>query len=392
MLKVLEVCTDSSPAYALVFARAHTLNQQLAPKLQIDLLCSAGTEVDLMRAQGMQVMVTDLHRSLNPWQLLQSTRNLHRVLRDNSYDVVHLHFGVPSLVGRLLGLFMRQPVWIYQSHGYSIAENTGKLGKWTYLLIERALKHTVNLALFQSHEDMRMARQYKLLHEEQMIYLGNGIDTERFIPAAKADLAIDVDPAALAKRPLVFGMVARFETIKNHRLLIDAIKYLRLLDKNFKVRLIGQGQLQANIQAQISAHQLQAWVEILPYSHDMPAFYQQIDVGVLTSFGEGLPRALLEPMACEKPVVCTDVKGSREALIDGKHGFILPLGEPQQLAEKMLWLMQHPEEREQMGKAARQQVLTHFSEQQVVERLGEVYQVCLEQAQQVQPASLEASQ
>ncbi|MEZ5476098.1 MAG: glycosyltransferase [Thiolinea sp.] len=199
MLRILEVCTASSPAYALVFARAQQLNQKLAGRVKIDLLCSDGDEVVRMRAEGMRVITTDLHRSLNPLRLLQSAWNLYRVLRQEKHDVIHLHFGVPSLVGRLLALFLRKPRWIYQSHGYSIADNTSLPGKTLYLLLERLLKHTVDIALFQSQEDMQLARRYQLLQERQMVYLGNGIDTRRFCPP---DAEIPASPwQQTGKRP-----------------------------------------------------------------------------------------------------------------------------------------------------------------------------------------------
>lgn len=383
MLKILEVCTASSPAYALVFKRAQILNERYPQQLKIDILCSDGKEVELMRQQGMQVVITDLHRSLKPWRLLQSLLNLRKVLTQTDYEVVHLHFGVPSLIGRCLALFMRKPIWIYQSHGYSLSHNTSILGKYTYLTIERLLKWPVQLALFQSYEDMRLARRYRLLDESQMVYLGNGIDTDYF----QAHIRHRQD------HKTIFGMVARFEPIKNHQLLLDAVKHLRLLNPNFKVLLIGQGELQTELAAKIAAHQLQDWVEMRTYSTDMAAFYQELDVGLLTSFGEGLPRALLEPMACAKPVICTDVKGSREAVKDQQTGFIVPLAAPQILAAKMQWLMEHPHERTQMGLAAREHVLANFTAQQVLERLANIYLACHTHRQGFTPleASLETS-
>lgn len=373
MVKILEVCTESSPAYALVFKRAQILNERYPQQLKIDILCSDGKEVALMRQQGMQVLLTDLHRSLNPWRLMQSMHNLQKALRENDYDVVHLHFGVPSLIGRCLAMVYRKPLWIYQSHGYSLSHNTSALAKFSYLAVERLLKRPVNLALFQSHEDLTIARHYKLLDEQQMIYLGNGIDTDYFKPA----------PKATHSDKTIFGMVARFEPIKNHQLLLDAVKHLRLSNPNFKVLLIGQGALATEIAAKIAAHQLEDWIEIRPYSTDMATFYQEIDIGLLTSFGEGLPRALIEPMACAKPVICTDVKGSREAVKDQQTGYIVPLDEAQLLADKMQWLMEHPEQRAEMGLAAREHVLANFSEQLVLERLGSIYLACHEHCQRV---------
>lgn len=368
MLKVLEVCTASSPAYALVFKRAQALNAAYPQTLRIDMLCSEGEEVRLMRQQGMQVIIAELHRSLNPWRLLQSLVNLQKVLRRQHYDVVHLHFGVPSLIGRCLAFVMRKPLWIYQSHGYSLSHNTSYLGKFTYLAVERLLKWPVHLALFQSHEDMAIARRYKLLDEPQIEYLGNGIDTDYFVPS------LDKMPT----EQTIFGMVARFEAIKNHELLLDAVKHLRLVNPNFKVLLIGQGELKTEIAAKIAAHQLEAWIEIRSYSTNMAAFYQEIDVGLLTSFGEGLPRALLEPMACAKPVIGSNVKGSREAIQDPATGFLVPVDDPQVLANKMQWLMEHPIERQHMGLAARAHVVKNFSATQVLERLASIYLACYE--------------
>lgn len=372
MIKILEVCTASSPAYALVFKRAQVLNARYPQQLKIDILCSEGKEVQLMRQQGIQVLIADLHRSLSPWRLLQSLLNLYKVLRQGDYQVVHLHFGVPSLVGRCLAFLMRKPIWIYQSHGYSLSHNTSALGKFAYLAVERLLKWPVNLALFQSHEDIQIARRYKLLDEPQIEYLGNGIDTDYFRPG------LDLAAQKPSKNKTIFGMVARFEPIKNHDLLLDAVKHLRLVNPEFKVLLIGQGELKTEIAAKIAAHQLQDWIEIRPYNPQMAEFYQEIDVGLLTSFGEGLPRALLEPMACAKPVIATDVKGSREAVKDQQTGFIVPVDVPQILAGKMQWLMENPVEREQMGLAARAHVVEQFSAHQVLERLGSIYLACYE--------------
>ncbi|UOG91568.1 MAG: glycosyltransferase family 4 protein [Candidatus Thiothrix sulfatifontis] len=364
-LKILEVCTVSSSAYALVFHRAQALNQRHAGELQVDVLCSDGPEVALMQAQGMNVVVATLHRSLNPLQLARSAWNLRRAIRQGGYHAVHLHFGIPGLVGRFLALFDHKTVWIYQSHGYSIAENTSPLARKAYLLIEKLLKKTVRYSLFQLREDMELAREHRLLDASQMVFLGNGIDLNKFKPHSTAPTNITT-----------FGMVARFEPIKNHALLLDATELLAKQTRDFNIKLIGQGHLQADIQASIQRKGLSDLIEIMPYRNDMPAFYQSIDVGVLTSFAEGIPRALIEPMASGKPVICTDVKGSREAILDQQTGFKTPIDSPKALADHMLWCIQHPEQRQQMGKAAREHACKHFSETRILDILSKIYLSC----------------
>lgn len=367
-MKILEVCTVSSSAYALVFQRAMALNKR-HPALKIDILCTDGPEVNLMREQGINVVVSTLYRSLNPVLLLRSIWNLYRAIQFGGYEVIHLHFGIPGLVGRILALFKPTIVWIYQSHGYSITEHNSFFTKNLYIGIEKLLKNTVRFSLFQLQEDIALAQQYKLLRDEQIIYIGNGIDLSRFQPTA----------TELITKPTIFGMVARFEPIKNHTLLINAVTLLAKHTRDFRVKLIGQGHLKTAIQTLIQQNHLNDLIEILDYSNDMPAFYQSIDVGLLTSLAEGIPRALIEPMAAGKPVICTDVKGSREAIIDQKTGFKVPLGDAAALAKTMQWFIEHPLERQQMGQAAYQHATQQFSEENVLNILAQVYLQCLPQ-------------
>lgn len=363
MIKVLEVCTVSSSTYALVFKRAQAVTQQSKGEIQVDILCTEGEEVALMQEQGTHVITAHLHRSLNPIHLAQSIWTLREAIKDSDYDVIHLHFGIPGLVGRALAYIDRKRTYIYQSHGYSIAENTSKLSTALFLLIEKLLKHSVPYSLFQLKGDIALAHQHNLLNEKQIVYIGNGVDMQRF------------KPSSLPKEDDIirFGMVARFEPIKNHALLIDAAAYLLEHCKNFKIYLIGQGELKDQAQAHIERLGLTQHIEIKAYTHDMPSFYQSIDVGVLTSFAEGIPRALIEPMASGKPVIATDVKGSREAPIDKETGFLTPIDSPEQLAKHMRFFIENEEQRLAMGKAARHHAQTHFSEADVINKLEAIY-------------------
>lgn len=81
--------------------------------------------------------------------------------------------------------------------------------------------------------------------------------------------------------------------------------------------------------------------------------------------GEGLPRALLEGAALERPLIATDVAGNREIVIQGETGLLVPPNDAAQLADGMEWLATHPKERELWGRAARQKVLGEFTSDHV---------------------------
>ena len=92
------------------------------------------------------------------------------------------------------------------------------------------------------------------------------------------------------------------------------------------------------------------------------------DIVVLPSYREGTPRSLLEAAAMGKPIVTTDVPGCREVVTDGVTGILVPARDAGALAEAVVYLISHPEAREQMGIAGRKRITERFNEQIVLEK------------------------
>jgi glycosyltransferase involved in cell wall biosynthesis len=88
---------------------------------------------------------------------------------------------------------------------------------------------------------------------------------------------------------------------------------------------------------------------------------------------ELLGQTLLEAMACGAPTICTKVASMPEVVENEKTGFVVPPNDPQALGEKILWLRDHPREREAMGLAARERVLSAFTWPAVVRRCLKIY-------------------
>jgi glycosyltransferase involved in cell wall biosynthesis len=114
-------------------------------------------------------------------------------------------------------------------------------------------------------------------------------------------------------------------------------------------------------------------LEVLP-------IVQCADVGVLLTsleVHEGISNAVMEYMACELPVICTDSGGNQELVEDRKTGFIIAPGDVEQLEDKLHWLRQHPVEASLMGAAGRQRILDEFSVEQLVQNTVSVYKEVL---------------
>lgn len=93
---------------------------------------------------------------------------------------------------------------------------------------------------------------------------------------------------------------------------------------------------------------------------------------MLTSDTEVLPMTLIEAAACGVPAVSTDVGAVRDVVLDGETGFVVPPEEEGALAERIVYLLQHPDERKRMGERARQHAEAHFDLRQMVERYAQL--------------------
>ncbi len=119
--------------------------------------------------------------------------------------------------------------------------------------------------------------------------------------------------------------------------------------------------------AQLAEWQAEGAVEFLGQRSDVLALTQSADVVVLASTqGEGMPRALLEGAACGKPMVGTDVAGSRELVVNGENGFLVPPGDAAALAAAIQRVLEDPHLARLLGQSARKTVVTLYSDACVV--------------------------
>jgi glycosyltransferase involved in cell wall biosynthesis len=115
---------------------------------------------------------------------------------------------------------------------------------------------------------------------------------------------------------------------------------------------------------------------IIPLGHidDMPAILNEIDLVVLpTSYGEGVPRILVEAAACGLPLIATDVPGCREIVAPNVNGLLVPAKDSTSLAEAIKYLADNPSVRVRMGLAGRKKVLAEFDEKNVIKETLGVY-------------------
>lgn len=156
----------------------------------------------------------------------------------------------------------------------------------------------------------------------KMIVIGNGYQLDQFIPNAETRLQIR-NELSLGKDP-VLGMVGRFNALKNHKNLLDALGLLKRKGNEFKCLLIGPNMNEENTQITewIENNNLTENVILLGPRSDIPAVMNALDIHVLSSRSEAFPNVIAEAMACGTPCITTDVGDASVIVAD--TGWVVP--------------------------------------------------------------------
>jgi L-malate glycosyltransferase len=172
------------------------------------------------------------------------------------------------------------------------------------------------------------------------------------------------------------GMVANFRRQKDHVTFLKAAALVLARKPQVLFVLVGSGPYEQDVRRYAEEQGLGDHVMFCGtrWGRDLHQILQSLTVSVLSSHGnEGLPNVVLEGMAVGKPVVATDVGGTREAVEDGVTGFLVPPRDPRALAEKILWLLEHPDAAEKMGLEGRGKVENLFGLSRMQQSFGNLY-------------------
>ena len=359
-MRILDIVNTDHAALHFLMFRANWINANT--EFRNDVICTEGPHLSKIRIDGGSVTTMDIPRGLSPVGVTRLLRQLVEYLRANPYTIVHTHNSVTGVVGRMAARIAQVPLVIHTTHGFHFHDGMSAVARWPYVAIERGMARMCDVLLFQNREEFRQLRPLGLQPRLGGYFVGNGIDLGQF--AARASLPQN-------QRPIIL-CVARLEPVKNQGMLFQALEVLKARF-NPEVWLVGDGPLQSQYEAHLQAVGLADSVKFLGYRYDIPQLTAAADVSVLTSLKEGIPRSLMQSMAVGVPVVATDVKGTREVVVDGKTGFLVPLNDAETLAERIGRLLASPSLRREMGARAVEHVRREFCEAQVTRRLVDIY-------------------
>src|SRR5438874_2118097 len=180
MLRIVDVINTAASAREILLDRVRPLHRP--PAIENWIVCSAGDDVDHVRAAGVPVAVIDTPRGLEPIAMARAAWRLTRFFRDLEPDLVHTHSSVPGVLGRVAARAAGVPLVVHTVHGFHFHERSRLPSKLYSLATERALAPLTDMLLMQNREDLRIVRRWRGVRAH---LIGNGIDVQRFARVAR---------------------------------------------------------------------------------------------------------------------------------------------------------------------------------------------------------------
>ncbi len=330
MKKVLYVTTVSRTINAFLIPH---INMLLDNGYEIHCACSIDKPVD-KELQRRGVKIFEVPFSRNPLGIgnINAFIKLEELQRINDYDIVHVHTPIAAIYGRLLKLSFPNLRTIYTAHGYHFLKGGSKLGWFLYYPIEKIMAKFTDVTININSEDYEITKE-KLKPKKCYLLNGVGLDLSKYKKLSATEIIEKKKELGIKDNDFVVLMIAELNKNKNHIQLINAMEILRDQYPNIKVICIGDGALKESLEKQITIKNLQNNIFMLGYRFDVNKLINISNIGIMLSHREGLPRNIMEFMACGRKVIATDIRGCRDLVCNETVGTLVNVNDYESTAK-----------------------------------------------------------
>ena len=318
---------------------------------------------------GVESIVIENKKSIDTLFFME----LVRIIREKKIDLIHSHEFLMNMYGTAASMVTRCPI-IATIHGKGYY-----IDKWRRRAVYRLVGRFAFRIVAVSENLKRYLIEKIKLNPSDISVLCNGVDVNRFFPR-------DEEKSSRLKHELglegiIIGAIGNLYPVKGHIHLIRAARLIadKFDEANFMV--IGKiTDYHKSLVEEVERLRLTDRFRFLGFRDDIPQLMHLIDIFVLPSNEETFSIATLEALASSKPVVATRCGGPEGIITNGKHGFLVPPGNPEQLAEKILELIRNPSLRHAFGEEGLMLVREKFTTEVMFDNYKSLYEEAILQS------------
>ncbi len=317
--------------------------------------------------------IPELGREIRGGQDLVTLVKLIRLIRRLRPHVVHTHTAKAGTLGRLAAWFCRVPVIVHTYHGHVFHGYFSPAKTRLFVAIERWLARRTTCLVAVSEQERHDVLALGIGRAGRFTVVPLGLDLDALLHAERRRGELRAELRVPDTDRLV-GIVARLVPIKQHERFIEMAARLASQDPRLRFVIVGDGERRAELEGLVAAVGLSAQTHFLGWRADLDRVYADLDVVVLTSRNEGSPVALIEAMAAARPIVSTRVGGVPDVVADQTTGLLVPLGDPQALADAVRRVLDDAALAARLGAAARAAVEARYDAQRLLADVDRLYQ------------------
>lgn len=370
--RVLFVATVDSHLYYF-----HLPFMRLLTEMGYEVECAAGPSGFAGRIESAGFRVIPIAFTKNPLDvhLPAITAQLVRLMRERHYVLVHTHTPVAGFIGRYAARRAGIPNIIYTAHGFHFHGLGNQAGNRVYAAVEKLASHWTDVLVVINHDDAVAARAlFSRPGLEIEEIPGVGVDTGLFVPADPGTRRRERERLGIKDAGPVIGWVGEFTRRKRPGDVLNIARQLLAAIPDVRFVMAGEGPLADGFKLDLQSGGLGATVLLPGWQEDIPSLLHACDGILSTASQEGLPRNILEAMACGLPAVTWDIRGCRDLVLDGKTGFLLPFGDVHGMCLRLEQLVRDESLARSMGAAGRDRIVQGFSQELVLRAMRTMYE------------------
>ena len=375
--RVLAICNVDVMADLIVKPWLASLR---ASGYEVHVACAPGPRMAYLRRDGFETHVLDIQRRFNPLVNFKAIMQAWKLIRKYDFEIVNTHSPVAAVVGRIAATLAGVPQIIYTVHGFYFHENMPWRMRAPIIAAEWILGRATKHFMFVSEEDRQTALLTGIARETSCtttIY--NAVNSRLFTPPSSFERESSRSSFGFEPEQTVIGIVGRIVKEKGYREFAAMARSLLRVNSNVRFMVVGDSlssdrdRFGAEFREKIDSEGMSNRFTFAGFTNDVPRYLRALDIFVLPSYREGFPRSVLEAMASGLPVVTTNIRGCREAVVQGETGLIVPPGNADALAVAVSYLVQNPEIAQAMGAAGRRRTIEVFDESVIHKRFVGVF-------------------
>ncbi len=354
-----------------------------ASRYQVDLISgsqtgSEGSLVEEARSKGIPLtIVPHLVRQISPLHDLLALLKLTQIIRRGQYTIVHTHSSKAGILGRLAARLARTPIIVHTVHGWSFHDYMSPLTRKIYIGLEQRMAKLSDALIVVAEQDIAKGLAAGIGQPNQYHLIRSSIPLEDFDPAKYSRQEVRQELGLPTDAPVI-GNVGRFSPQKNPLVWAQVAGLIGRALPQARFLLVGDGPLRHELQENLAQEGIAERTVLTGLRRDVPRLLAAMDIFLLTSLWEGLPRVIPQAMAMRLPIVAARVDGIAEAVQNGVTGYLFDPDDTNGMAQACVTLINDLAMRKAMGARGRELALKNYDLRHMLTQIDSLYQHLLE--------------